>query len=73
MPTSLFRHRLLLAAAALAAGLATPLAAQAAGPQVKTQAPGFYRLMVGEIEVTALSDARWPCRWASCCRASAPR
>jgi len=31
-------------------------AAQAAAPQLKTQAPGYYRLMVGEFEVTALSD-----------------
>ena len=31
-------------------------AALAAGPMVKSQAPAFYRLMVGDIEVTALSD-----------------
>jgi glyoxylase-like metal-dependent hydrolase (beta-lactamase superfamily II) len=31
-------------------------AAQAAAPQVKTQAPGFYRVMLGEFEITALSD-----------------
>ena len=30
--------------------------AHAAAPQIKTQAPGYYRIMVGEIEVTALSD-----------------
>ena len=30
--------------------------AQAAAPIVKTQAPGYYRQMVGDIEVTALSD-----------------
>jgi glyoxylase-like metal-dependent hydrolase (beta-lactamase superfamily II) len=30
--------------------------AQAAAPQQKTQAPGWYRLMVGTVEVTALSD-----------------
>jgi hypothetical protein len=29
---------------------------QAAAPQVKTQAPGFYRTMVGDFEVTALFD-----------------
>ena len=54
-------HRTLRATALLAAltsaGLLAPLApALAAAPQVKTQAPGFYRLMVGQIEVTALSD-----------------
>ena len=31
-------------------------AAQAAAPQVKTQAPGFYRVMLGDFEITALSD-----------------
>ena len=30
--------------------------AQAAAPQVKTQAPGFYRMMLGDFEVTALFD-----------------
>jgi glyoxylase-like metal-dependent hydrolase (beta-lactamase superfamily II) len=30
--------------------------AQAGAPMVKTQAPGFYRLMVGDFEVTALLD-----------------
>ncbi len=43
-----------LAACAALAGFAS--AAFAAGPMVKTQAPGFYRLMVGDFEVTALSD-----------------
>jgi glyoxylase-like metal-dependent hydrolase (beta-lactamase superfamily II) len=43
-----------LAAALLACMALT--AAHAAAPQVKTQAPGFHRVMVGDIEVTALSD-----------------
>jgi len=30
--------------------------AQATAPMVKTQAPGFYRMMLGDFEVTALSD-----------------
>ncbi|HEX7865060.1 MAG TPA: MBL fold metallo-hydrolase [Variovorax sp.] len=30
--------------------------AQAGAPQVKTQAPGFYRTMLGDFEVTALFD-----------------
>ena len=30
--------------------------AQAAAPMVKTQAPGYYRMMLGDFEVTALSD-----------------
>lgn len=33
-----------------------PSQAHAAAPQVKTQSPGWYRLMVGSAEVTALSD-----------------
>lgn len=39
-----------------AALLATAGAAFAAAPMVKTQAPGFYRTMVGDFEVTVLSD-----------------
>jgi glyoxylase-like metal-dependent hydrolase (beta-lactamase superfamily II) len=31
-------------------------AVQAQAPMVKTQAPGYYRMMLGEYEVTALSD-----------------
>jgi len=48
-----------LSAIALAAALATGSfsgVAFAAAPQVKTQAPGFYRFFVGDFEVTALSD-----------------
>jgi glyoxylase-like metal-dependent hydrolase (beta-lactamase superfamily II) len=30
--------------------------AHAAAPMVKTQAPGYYRMMLGDFEVTALSD-----------------
>lgn len=37
------------------AGLAVANAL-AEAPQLKTQAPGFYRLMLGDFEVTALSD-----------------
>ncbi len=32
------------------------VASFAAGPMVKTQAPGYYRIMLGEFEVTAISD-----------------
>ncbi len=46
-----------VATAALAAPLwALSPVAQAAAPQVKTQAPGYYRMMLGDFEVTALSD-----------------
>lgn len=34
----------------------TGLGVQAAAPQVKTQAPGFYRMMLGDFEITALND-----------------
>jgi glyoxylase-like metal-dependent hydrolase (beta-lactamase superfamily II) len=44
------------AAMALALTLLFGAAAEAAAPQQKTQAPGYYRLMLGEIEVTALCD-----------------
>ena len=45
-------------AAALAAFAASIFlgAAFAAAPMVKTQAPGYYRMMLGDFEVTALSD-----------------
>ena len=39
-----------------AALVAAPTAASAAAPQVRTQAPGFYRTMLGDFEITALSD-----------------
>jgi len=42
--------------AALASSFMLIGAAQAAAPQVKTQAPGYYRVMLGDFEVTALSD-----------------
>jgi glyoxylase-like metal-dependent hydrolase (beta-lactamase superfamily II) len=43
-------------AIAITSGLMMWTAAQAAAPQVKTQAPAYYRVMVGDFEVTALSD-----------------
>jgi glyoxylase-like metal-dependent hydrolase (beta-lactamase superfamily II) len=51
--------RLVLVASLALAGLmagSLPSIAHAAAPQVKTQAPGWYRLMVGGVEVTSLSD-----------------
>ena len=44
--------------AALASFVAGPNAALAAAPQHHDQAPGFYRLKVGDLEVTALFDDR---------------
>lgn len=57
LTTTLLRSALVAALSALpAAGLAlAPQAAQAAAPQVKTQS-GYYRMMLGDFEITALSD-----------------
>lgn len=44
------------AVAALAVALLLGASAEAGAPQQKTQAPGYYRVMLGEFEVTALSD-----------------
>ena len=54
----LFRLTALTAALALGstALLVAPTAASAAAPQQRTQAPGFYRAMLGDFEVTTLSD-----------------
>src|SRR5713101_541796 len=43
---------------ALATFVAGPNAALAAAPQHHDQVPGFYRLKVGDLEVTALFDGR---------------
>ena len=54
-----------LAVTLLGAGLVfAPVAplvsvAVAAAPMAKTQAPGFYRMMLGDFEVTAISDGEW--------------
>jgi glyoxylase-like metal-dependent hydrolase (beta-lactamase superfamily II) len=45
-----------IAAAIAAIGIFAPAATFAAAPMAKTQAPGFYRVMLGDFEVTALSD-----------------
>src|SRR5438552_7300281 len=52
-----FQLSVLSAAVALggAALLAAPVA-HAAAPQVRTQAPGFHRAMLGDFEITSLSD-----------------
>jgi glyoxylase-like metal-dependent hydrolase (beta-lactamase superfamily II) len=40
--------------------LAIASSAFAAAPQVRTQAPGFYRVMLGDFEITALLDGTHP-------------
>lgn len=47
-------HAAALCAALGAAALVVP--AMAAAPMAKFQAPGFYRVMLGDFEITALSD-----------------
>ncbi|MEO5764667.1 MAG: MBL fold metallo-hydrolase [Casimicrobiaceae bacterium] len=41
---------------ALSAGLCAGTGAHAAAPMAKGQAPGYYRMMLGDFEVTAVSD-----------------
>lgn len=49
--------RALLASACVAAVTVVPVASQARAPMAaKIQAPGWYRMMVGDYQVTALSD-----------------
>jgi glyoxylase-like metal-dependent hydrolase (beta-lactamase superfamily II) len=49
-------HSLRRSAAAVLGSLALASVAHAEAPQVKTQAPGYYRMMLGDFEVTALLD-----------------
>lgn len=53
---TMLRVAFLAAFTASTMGLATLGTAHAAAPMVKTSAPGFYRMMLGDFEVTALSD-----------------
>ena len=46
--------------AALLGAVVLAATAHAAAPQVKTQAPGWYRMMLGDFEVTALLDGVLP-------------
>jgi glyoxylase-like metal-dependent hydrolase (beta-lactamase superfamily II) len=52
------RAAALIATVAALAGLAG--VAGASAPLQKTQAPGYYRIMLGDIEVTALNDGTFP-------------
>jgi glyoxylase-like metal-dependent hydrolase (beta-lactamase superfamily II) len=45
---------------AIAPSFAITALASAAAPQVRTQAPGFYRTVLGEFEITALLDGTHP-------------
>jgi glyoxylase-like metal-dependent hydrolase (beta-lactamase superfamily II) len=48
------------AAAACALAFLCGTSAFAGAPQLKTQAPGWYRMMLGEFEVTSLNDGTFP-------------
>lgn len=49
-------ERLRMAVMSVTVAVLIGAGAQASAPQQKAQPPGFYRLMVGDFEVTALSD-----------------
>lgn len=53
-------RRSLLAASCICIGCAVAGPLLASTPMVKSEAPGFYRLMVGDYEVTVLSDGKNP-------------
>ncbi len=53
------RNRL-AAAVALITTLLFSTGIEAAAPQQKTQAPGYYRMLLGDIEITTLSDGTFP-------------
>ena len=50
------RSMINVAAAALSASLLAYPGAQAAAPFARSQAPGYYRMMLGEFEITVLND-----------------
>ena len=52
--------RLFAAATCISACILPVRSALAEAPMVKTQAPGFYRVLVGDFELTALSDGTNP-------------
>lgn len=58
-PINLSRRSLLIASCACF-GCALPGSLLAGAPLVKGDAPGFYRLMLGDYEITALSDGKSP-------------
>ncbi len=49
-------RKLIACIAAVAAGLLSSTSLHAAAPQQKGQAPGYYRMMLGDFEIVALSD-----------------
>jgi glyoxylase-like metal-dependent hydrolase (beta-lactamase superfamily II) len=60
-------------ASLLAIALVASTVAHAAGPQQRTQAPGWYRMPLGDFEVTALSDGTVTLPWHTIMKAPAAR
>lgn len=56
MRSSPWRAAIAAALTAASGAVLAPASALAAAPQVKTQAPGYYRMMLGDFEITALLD-----------------
>lgn len=54
--SSLFPRTAIALALSFAGVAMMPTTASAAAPMIKVQAPGFYRIMLGDFEITALSD-----------------
>jgi glyoxylase-like metal-dependent hydrolase (beta-lactamase superfamily II) len=61
----------MLAAGLLALG--APGTAQAAAPLQKAQAPGYYRMMLGDFEITALSDGSFALKASEVITGSPPK
>ena len=58
----------------LAAGTSlTAVGARAAAPQEKSQAPGYYHMMLGDFEITALSDGTFPLKVSEVITGIAPK
>jgi len=55
-----FMAQLRRTAAVCTMALFSAAAVQASAPQLKTQAPGYYRMMLGDFEITALLDGTFP-------------
>jgi glyoxylase-like metal-dependent hydrolase (beta-lactamase superfamily II) len=51
----------------------SPYAGRAAAPPVKSQAPGYYRMMLGDVEITALSDGTFPLKPSEVITGIAPK
>ncbi|QRK13465.1 MBL fold metallo-hydrolase [Archangium violaceum] len=58
--TFLSRATLAVSLTAATGAVFAPSATHAAAPQVRSQAPGFYRMMLGDFEVTVISDGTVP-------------